>query len=273
MLVDLFRRTSRLVLFPETNPMKTSLLLTGCLLLGSVAAQDPVDPQPERAPTPAERMQELQDLQKKAVDEWRASRTNPKKNADGSMPAMRMRPDFGPVAEKALSFAKDYAGTDDAVDFLLMVVNLDSSKARPALETLLATHLDSPKLAQMGRMIPYLDRIVDEAFAKDAIAKLLKSESADVRGWALFAKHGAVIEKAPTDGEDYAAAKKELLAAVEVVDDKGLAKEIASAIDLREKFGVGCAAPDIEGVDLDGVAFKLSDYKGKVIFLDFWGDW
>ena len=30
---------------------------------------------------------------------------------------------------------------------------------------------------------------------------------------------------------------------------------------------------DIAGVDLDGVAFKLSDYKGKVIFLDFWGDW
>ena len=26
-------------------------------------------------------------------------------------------------------------------------------------------------------------------------------------------------------------------------------------------------------VVLDGVAFKLSDYKGKVVFLDFWGDW
>ena len=27
------------------------------------------------------------------------------------------------------------------------------------------------------------------------------------------------------------------------------------------------------GVDLDGVAFKLSDYKGKIIMLDFWGNW
>ena len=35
----------------------------------------------------------------------------------------------------------------------------------------------------------------------------------------------------------------------------------------------GDVAPDIVGVDLDGVEFKLSDYKGKVIFLDFWGDW
>ena len=61
--------------------------------------------------------------------------------------------------------------------------------------------------------------------------------------------------------------------AAESVADKSLAQQITSAIDLREKFGVGCTAPDIEGVDLDGVAFKLSDYKGKVLFVDFWGDW
>ena len=33
------------------------------------------------------------------------------------------------------------------------------------------------------------------------------------------------------------------------------------------------SAPDIAGTDTDGVAFKLSDYSGKVILLDFWGDW
>jgi len=36
---------------------------------------------------------------------------------------------------------------------------------------------------------------------------------------------------------------------------------------------VGKVAPEIEGADLDGVAFKLSDYRGKVVVLDFWGDW
>ena len=33
------------------------------------------------------------------------------------------------------------------------------------------------------------------------------------------------------------------------------------------------AAPEIEGEDVDGTGFKLSDYRGKVILLDFWGDW
>ena len=36
---------------------------------------------------------------------------------------------------------------------------------------------------------------------------------------------------------------------------------------------VGQLAPEIVGEDLDGIAFKLSDYRGKVVMLDFYGDW
>jgi predicted Zn finger-like uncharacterized protein len=36
---------------------------------------------------------------------------------------------------------------------------------------------------------------------------------------------------------------------------------------------VGSAAPEIEAEDLDGKKFKLSDYRGKVVLLDFWGNW
>ena len=36
---------------------------------------------------------------------------------------------------------------------------------------------------------------------------------------------------------------------------------------------VGALAPEISGSDLDGVPFKLSDYRGKVVLLDFWGMW
>ena len=36
---------------------------------------------------------------------------------------------------------------------------------------------------------------------------------------------------------------------------------------------VGQFAPDIIGEDLDGVPFRLSDYRGKVVVLDFWGHW
>lgn len=36
---------------------------------------------------------------------------------------------------------------------------------------------------------------------------------------------------------------------------------------------VGMKAPDITGKDMDGVAMKLSDFRGKVVLLDFWGFW
>ena len=36
---------------------------------------------------------------------------------------------------------------------------------------------------------------------------------------------------------------------------------------------VGKVAPEIEAEDVFGATFKLSDYRGKVVVLDFWGDW
>ncbi len=36
---------------------------------------------------------------------------------------------------------------------------------------------------------------------------------------------------------------------------------------------VGQVAPEIDAEDLDGKRFKLSDYRGKVVVLDFWGNW
>ena len=40
-----------------------------------------------------------------------------------------------------------------------------------------------------------------------------------------------------------------------------------------ENLGIGMIAPDIIGQDLDGIEFRLSDYRGKVVMLDFWGHW
>ena len=30
-------------------------------------------------------------------------------------------------------------------------------------------------------------------------------------------------------------------------------------------------APEIDGIDSHGIAFRLSDYRDKVVLLDFWG--
>jgi sugar phosphate isomerase/epimerase len=68
---------------------------------------------------------------------------------------------------------------------------------------------------------------------------------------------------------------KELAAAVvERGDQKLTVGELAQRqlFEWRE-LQPGKPAPDITGEDIDGKPFKLSDYKGKVVLLDFWGHW
>ena len=54
---------------------------------------------------------------------------------------------------------------------------------------------------------------------------------------------------------------------------KTLADAAKSDLFELQKLSVGKIAPDINGEDIDAVAFKLSDYRGKIVLLDFWGDW
>jgi len=54
---------------------------------------------------------------------------------------------------------------------------------------------------------------------------------------------------------------------------KDFAMKKIKAIEIRARVKVGKVAPEIEGPDMDGTKFKLSDYRGKVVMLDFWGDW
>lgn len=46
----------------------------------------------------------------------------------------------------------------------------------------------------------------------------------------------------------------------------------AELFELRH-LAKGMVAPEIEAEDLDAQKFKLSDYKGKVVLIDFWGNW
>ena len=49
--------------------------------------------------------------------------------------------------------------------------------------------------------------------------------------------------------------------------------KVAKKYEVQGGPEIGTEAPEIVGVDLDGVEFKLSDYRGKVVMLDFYGDW
>jgi thiol-disulfide isomerase/thioredoxin len=52
-----------------------------------------------------------------------------------------------------------------------------------------------------------------------------------------------------------------------------LAGEAESELFELRRLRIGSVAPDIEGLDLAGKTFKLSEQRGKVILLVFWASW
>lgn len=52
-----------------------------------------------------------------------------------------------------------------------------------------------------------------------------------------------------------------------------LAKIAEGHLDEMRNLVVGKPAPEIDGVDFDGKPLRLSDYRGRVVALSFWGSW
>jgi hypothetical protein len=262
-------------------PMQHHIVWLALALPLPVWAQDTAKPsQPPAGHTAQARLQQLQAEQRQLVTAWRTQMQEAQKaaeqaKADGKpIPAMPMRPDMTELRAKYLAAAEEFTG-EDAVQFLLPALNMgEREQMKEVLDVLLADHIASPKLTQLGSMLPNLKDIAGDEYAAQALAKIEKDGSNQaLLGWVAFARHGATLRAQPPSSQAFQDAKQQLLAATEKVTDARLAQQVKSLIAEQETFGNGMTAPDIAGHDLDGVAFKLSDYKGKVIFLDFWGDW
>jgi thiol-disulfide isomerase/thioredoxin len=111
-----------------------------------------------------------------------------------------------------------------------------------------AQRLFEEVIAEYGD-IPYITRRFQELDA------LLKAPTPTRRGMPLSAAGRRGIE------ETRARRKKTLGQAAE------------DGLDSMLNLAVGKPAPEIDGVDLDGKPLKLSDYRGKVVVLVFWGTW
>jgi len=175
--------------------------------------------------------------------------------------------------------ADEYAGSEGAVPFLVwLAVSGGKETAGSAVKDLSASHLGSPKLGDFLARLPYLTRsgLTVEEIRDVAAGVIEKNEVAELKAAAYYARArtwlapGRNPEPLPEFAEQYA---KDIAKVSEVAPGTLIALRAEGPTFERTRLQVGMKAPDIAARDLDSVAFKLSDYLGKVVVIDFWGDW
>ncbi len=180
--------------------------------------------------------------------------------------------------EKYREGAKRWAGTPGAAPFLMKVVSMgyrrQANVAKRALGTLLDDHMDHPKLGDLTYSLIYGAHGMGNDFVRDAMTRIVDGSPHDaVKAAFLFGRGTLANRNRASTEEQRKAAVDDLRRSVALAPESRYGQRAKGTIFELEKLQIGMVAPDIEGNDLDGVAFKLSDYRGKVVLLDFWGDW
>jgi hypothetical protein len=261
--------------------------------------------------TPAEQYKALVAEYKKSMDDFLKAYQEAKP-ADQEKVRQEKAPNADKFAERFLALAQKHPKDPAAVDALGWVLSNTHYLVRggphdKARQLLKREHLTSDRL---GPLCESLSAAFDKGSRETLQAILDKSPHANVKAAACMAvatnlqsqarvakqfkerpdlvkpyesflgkETSADIQKKGEEGLNKEAVKylervvKDFPAAKDA-KGKPLAKEAQNKLDaILHPIEVGKAAPEIEGEDTDGKAFKLSDYKGKVVLLDFWGNW
>ncbi|MBK8099688.1 MAG: redoxin domain-containing protein [Planctomycetes bacterium] len=192
------------------------------------------------------------------------------------IPAIPMVPPTKEFIDRALTLAEEYAGKGDAVRFLVFIVKNATDEKNAvikAFRTLVAEHTGSPDLAGALRFLGRAERFIGRQRLLEGLA-MIEAESKTPNVIAnVHLLRGTILFESPENDEQRAAGIADLEKVATVTDDEDLKKQAAGVLFEARHLAVGCQAPEIEAQDTDGVAFKLSDYRGKVVLLDFWGFW
>ncbi|NOT29577.1 MAG: redoxin domain-containing protein [Planctomycetes bacterium] len=252
---------------------KPTLVLALCLL-GSGTAQDA--------------RQELQSIQQEYDQEFAELLKAAKALGDDKQAAALFEefqktlvPEF---AERFALVARAHPGTEDAFEGWSRVIDLSSQglsgeRTAEALGALTRDFLTSEKLESLAINLRFEASVVGEERSIEALRKLAAgSPHRKVQAAAWYSLAAVLGEERKPDDPRLAEAQQVLarLASyddVEALDGRSYAKAAAALRFALEHLRPGQLCPDFKAVDAEGAGFQLSDYKGKVVLIDFWGFW
>lgn len=155
----------------------------------------------------------------------------------------------------------------------------DAEASSAAFSAIMKHHLDHKDIVKVLAFVP---PTVIPAF-EEILQEVVKNGEGDAQVQAAISlaryiplrdgklDRSALNDEKLADLEKESKSLRELLGSFD--GDSELHKKAQEELFVIENLTVGAKAMDIVGTDLEGEEFKLSDYRGKIVFLDFWGDW
>jgi len=201
-------------------------------------------------------------------------------NAEGAETAVwlvRAARVTGAPFERALEILREHHVNSDSLKNLMLSLSRNASPATSTFLTAVLEKSDSVE-NQARACFALAEHLKTQASAvhkikagdKDAIKRYTASlgrETVDI----LANEDPAAIEQAA--GKRYEQViNSEAFAVVERYRST-LGNHAKNGLFELRNLSIGKTAPDIIGEDIDGTPMKLSDYRGKVVVIDFWGDW
>jgi hypothetical protein len=246
------------------------------------APAPPAAPQ-ATAPSPAQKkLDGILARHAKAHDEWEdAMQAATSQKERGEIYAKRPGAAFLDEIEEV---AKEAKGTRTAAHawakFAVIADELGNVKqVSSAVEILIEDHITSPHLAVVPDMLDNV-RVARGEKAERWLREMIeKSPERTVQAPAMFALGSRLVGGKKSTDEQKAEGRAMLeRVSKEYSDVKSPYGEEYAAKAKGQLFEIdylqiGKTPPDFEAIDENGVAFKLSDYRGKVVVIDFWGNW
>ena len=104
------------------------------------------------------------------------------------------------------------------------------------------------------------------------MACLILAQVLEGRAFSLAASDARGAERIRKESETLLEQAADEYADVNMPREGAVGKKAQGVLFDMRHLSIGKAAPEIEGTDQEGKPFKLSDYRGKVVLLDFWSE-
>jgi AhpC/TSA family len=248
---------------------------------GGLPADEP------KPPTPAEEFQAILKEAQQAQEEFRkaygAAKTDEERQRVLKESGTKSSVNSPYFADKFLELIRNHPKDPAALDaFRRLLAMGDGPQNREAAKLVIDHWIENERIADVCKTLVYYSGDAGDTLLRAAI---VRSPHRNVQGYARFCLALSLKTRADRWGNGQPADRKPLEREAEQLLQQVLDKYAdlnysqtlarspeAELFELRH-LAIGKVAPDIEAEDLDGKRMKLSDYRGKIVLLDFWGSW